>query len=89
MNTRHYPKFLRILPETYGLGFHELAYIVFVLICAAILKLNPVTNLVLIFIGIFGIKVMKKYFDFTGWLLPRKKDVFVSGNLGVEDDATF
>jgi|GEM_PF-1737750 len=78
MSSRQYPKFLKVMPETLGLGFHELAYVVILLIVSAVLRINPVFNIVLIFVGIVGIKIVKKYFDLVGWLLPKKKQVFIT-----------
>ena len=84
MRTRHYPKFLKLLPETMGIGFHELFFIIFVLLFSAFLELRPVSNIVLILLGIVFIKIVKKYFDFVGWLLPKKKQLFITDYNGGE-----
>jgi hypothetical protein len=75
---RRNPKFLKALPEFYGLGFVDLGVLMVGLWCAMIFNLNPILSIVLCGLGIIASQVTRKYFDIIGWLLPRKREVFLS-----------
>lgn len=75
---RRNPKFLKALPEFYGLGFVDLGVLMAGLWISMILNLNPLIAIILCGLGVIASKFMRKYFDLVGWLLPRKKEVFLS-----------
>ena len=75
---RKFPKFLRALPEVYGLGIHELVVLLVVLQISFVFNLNPVLSMVISGIGMAVMKVARKNFDFVGLILPRKKEVYLS-----------
>lgn len=75
---RRNPKFLKALPEFYGLGFVDLGVLMVGLWMSMILNLNPLISILLCGLGVFVSKFVRKYFDLVGWLLPRKKEVFLS-----------
>ena len=75
---RRNPKFLKALPEFYGLGFADLGVLMVGLWISMILNLNPLISILLCGLGVLTSKVLRKYFDLIGWLLPRKKEVFLS-----------
>ena len=75
---KRYPKFMKTLPEFYGLGFVDLGVLLVGLYLAMILNLNPLVSVVLCGLGVGVSKLVRKYFDFIGWLLPRKKEVFIA-----------
>jgi hypothetical protein len=75
---RRNPKFLKALPEFYGLGFVDLGFLMAGLWVAMILNLNPLISIFLCGVGVVSSKLVRKYFDLIGWLLPRKKEVFLS-----------
>jgi hypothetical protein len=69
---------MKALPEFYGLGFADLGVLMVGLYLAMMLNLMPLPSVLLCGVGIVGSKILRKYFDFVGWLLPRKKEVFIS-----------
>lgn len=75
---RRYPKFLKALPEFYGLGFPDLGALMVALYLSMILNLNPLISVVMSGSGIIFMRILRKNFDFAGWLMPRKKEVFVA-----------
>jgi hypothetical protein len=75
---RRYPKFMKALPEFYGLSFVDLGFLMAGLYLSMMLNLNPLFSIVLCSLGVIISKIVRKYFDFTGWLLPRKKEVFIA-----------
>ena len=75
---RRNPKFLKALPEFYGLGFVDLGVLMVGLWMSMIFNLNPLISILLCGLGVFVSKLVRKYFDLVGWLLPRKKEVFLS-----------
>jgi hypothetical protein len=75
---RRNPKFLKALPEFYGLGFVDLGVLMVGLWSSMIFNLNPILSIFLCGIGITVSQVVRKYFDLIGWLLPRKREVFLS-----------
>lgn len=74
---RKFPKFLRALPEVYGMGIHELAVLLIVLHVSMITNLNAVFSLVIAGVGMAAMKVARRNFDFVGLILLRKKEVFI------------
>lgn len=75
---RKFPKFLKAQPRFYGLDFADLGIIMAVLYLALILNLRPLMSLSLCALFIATSKVIKKNFDLKGWLLPRKKEIFLT-----------
>lgn len=75
---RRNPKFLKALPEFYGLGFVDLGVLMVGLWMSMILNLNPIISIIICGLGVIASKIIRKYFDLVGWLLPRKKEVFLS-----------
>ena len=75
---RRNPKFLKALPEFYGLGFVDLGVLMVGLWMSMILNLNPLISIILCGLGVIASKFIRKSFDLVGWLLPRKKEVFLS-----------
>ncbi len=75
---RRNPKFLKALPEFYGLGFVDLGVLMVGLWMSMILNLTPLISILLCGLGVLVSKFVRKYFDLVGWLLPRKKEVLLS-----------
>lgn len=75
---RKIPKFLKTLPEVYGLGIHELAVLLVVLHFSMVFNLNSLVSIALAGICMAAMKVVRRNFDFVGFLLPRKKEIFVT-----------
>jgi len=72
---KRYPKFLKTLPEFYGLSFYEIAALVVGLYIGMLLKLSSVYTLIVILACIGTLKAFRKTFDLKGFLLPSKKEI--------------
>lgn len=75
---KRYPKFMKTLPEFYGLGFVDLGVLLVGLYLAMMLNLTPLVSVFLCSAGVGLSKMFCKYFDLVGWLLPKKKEVFIA-----------
>ncbi|MAZ48942.1 MAG: hypothetical protein CME65_10280 [Halobacteriovoraceae bacterium] len=75
---KKFPRFLKTLPQIYGLSFYEIAGLVIALYVAMIFKFPPLMTLFLSVGVILLLKVLKKNFDFIGVLLPKTKKVDLS-----------
>ena len=85
---RRNPKFLKALPEFYGLGFFDLGVLMIGLWMSMIFNLRPLVSIFLCGLSIIASKVIRKYFDILGWFLPRKNEVFISEIRGSRDDSS-
>jgi hypothetical protein len=74
---KNYPKFLKNMPEFYGLSFVDLGALMLMLYLSMMMKLSPLYSLLSCLIGISVSKIIKQKIDFVGWSLPRKKMVMV------------
>lgn len=75
---RNYPKFLKTLPEFYGLGFPDLGVLMVMLYFSMLFNLRPVVSIILSGLAILAAKFIRKNMDFVGWILPRNKEIFLS-----------
>lgn len=74
---RKFPKFLKAMPEFYGLNFYDLGVLMVMLYLSMIFNLNALVSVALCGLSIIGMKVIRANFDFKGWLLPRKSEVYL------------
>jgi len=72
---KKFPRFLKTLPQVYGLSFYEITGLVVALYLAMIFKLSPLMTLFISLSAIVALKVLKKNFDFTGFLMPKSKKI--------------
>ncbi|MBI2522747.1 MAG: hypothetical protein HYV97_20160 [Bdellovibrio sp.] len=72
---RKYPKFLKTLPEFYGLGFPDLAVLMAMLYFSMLFNLRPLMSITISGLGILLFKFIRKNMDFVGWMLPRNKEI--------------
>lgn len=75
---KRYPKFLKTLPEFYGLSFYEIGALIVGLYIAMILKHSPLYTLLTSAICIGVLKVIKRNFDLKAYFLPTRKDLDLS-----------
>jgi hypothetical protein len=75
---KRYPKFLKTLPEFYGLSFYEIGALVVGLYIAMLFELSPLYTLIVSLLSIATLKVVKKNFDFKTFFLPTKKELDLS-----------
>ena len=74
---KKYPKFLKSLPEFYGLGFPDLGILMAMLYFSMLFNLRPVISIVFSGLAILAFKFIRKNMDLVGWILPREKEVFL------------
>ena len=72
---KRYPKFLKVLPEFYGLNFIDIGLVMAGLYGGLILKFSPLVTIALVGVFIGASKTIRKYVDVVGFLLPRKPRV--------------
>ena len=82
---RKYPKFLKTLPEFYGLGFPDLGVLMVMLYFSMLFNLRPVVSIILSGLAILAAKFIRKNMDFVGWILPRNKEIFLSDETREDD----
>ncbi|MBI2519472.1 MAG: hypothetical protein HYV97_03620 [Bdellovibrio sp.] len=75
---RKYPKFLKTLPEFYGLGFPDLGVLMGVLYFSMLFNLRPIVSIALSGLFILAFKYIRMNMDFVGWILPKEKEIFLS-----------
>lgn len=85
---KKFPKFLKAMPTFWGLGFSELGSVMAILYMAMIFNLGPLTTFILALVMVILTKVVNKYFDLTGWFLPRKREVFITDFKKVNHDSS-
>ncbi|MBI2519931.1 MAG: hypothetical protein HYV97_05930 [Bdellovibrio sp.] len=85
---RKYPKFLKSLPEFYGLGFPDLCVLMAMLYFSMLFNFRPFASISLSALAILTFKFVRKNFDLIGWMLPMKKDIFLSDAWEVKNDST-
>lgn len=75
---KKYPRFLKSMPEFYGLSFVDLGFLMFGLYIGMIFSLNSIVT-VLTCASLIGISIfLRKYIDLTALILPRKKEIKLS-----------
>lgn len=72
---KKFPKFLKALPEFYGLSFYEIGALVLALYLAMIFRLSSMPTLICCLTCIGAMKFLKKNFDFVGFFLPYCKKI--------------
>ncbi len=85
---KKYPKFLKSLPEFYGLGFPDLSVLMAMLYFSMLFNLSPFASISLSGLAILACKFVRKNFDLIGWMLPKDKDIFLSDSTEVKNDST-
>ncbi len=75
---KRFPKFLKTLPEFYGLSFYEIGALIVGLYIAMILKLSPLYTLMTSAICICLLKLIKRNFDLKAYFLPKRKNLDLS-----------
>jgi len=81
---KRYPKFLKALPEFYGLNFMDLGLLMLGLYAGLIINLPPLVTIGLIGILIGASKIIRKYVDVVGFLSPRKVKVEIISSFDKE-----
>jgi hypothetical protein len=74
---RKFPKFLKAMPEFYGMNFFDLGVLMAMLYVSMLFNLHALISVALCGFSIITIKVVRANFDFKGWLLPKKGEVFL------------
>jgi len=72
---KRYPKFLKTLPEFYGLSFYEIGALVVGLYIAMLFKMSPLFTLLVSLLCIGTLKVIKKNCDFKAFFLSKTKEL--------------
>lgn len=75
---KRFPQFLKMNPTFHGLQFSDIAALMVILYVAMILNLNPIVTIGLSIVVIGVMKILKKNFDFTGLLVSRKKEIYLT-----------
>lgn len=75
---KRFPQFLKTNPSFHGLQFSDIAGLMVILYMAMIFGLNPLITIGLSITVVGVMKILKKNFDFTGLLVPRKKEIHLT-----------
>ena len=75
---KKYPRFLNSMPVFLGISFPEVGIILISLWLSLILKTPSYYALIFSSIGIFLSKFIKRNFDLVGFLVPRRKELFLN-----------
>ena len=70
---RKFPKFLKSMPEFFGLGFPDLVILMMILFFSMAFNFSPMKAILLSIVGISIFKILRLKVDLVGWCLPRKK----------------
>lgn len=81
---KKFPRFLKTMPQVYGLSFFEISGLIVSLYIAMIFKFAPLMTLLISVGAIAILKVLKKNFDFTGFLTPSIKKIDLTSFKGVQ-----
>jgi hypothetical protein len=75
---RQFPKYLKVMPTFMGLVPADLLSIGSALFIGMILGwgMIPTLGLAIILVGVM--KVIRRYVDFVGFLLPRKRELYIN-----------
>lgn len=79
---KKFPRFLKTLPQVYGLSFMEIAGLIVSLYVAMIFKFTPLMTLLASLGVIIILKILKKNFDITGFLTPSIKKIALNSFKG-------
>jgi len=74
---RKFPKFLKAMPEFYGMNFFDLGTLMAMLYLSMVFNLNALISVALCGFAVITMKVLRANFDFKGWLLPRTKEIYL------------
>lgn len=85
---KRYPKFLRTMPEAFGLGAPEIGALLVTLYLGMVLRLSSTLVIVtaVVFIGLT--KFSRKRFDLKTLILPRKSKITFQSH-GRNDESNF
>ena len=72
---KKFPRFLKTMPQVYGLSFYEIAGLVIALYVAMIFKFSSLMTLVVSLGAIGTLKVLRRNFDFIGFFAPTSKKI--------------
>lgn len=75
---KRFPQFLKTNPSFHGLQFSDIAALMVILYMAMILEMNPLFTIGLSIVVVGAMKILKRNFDFTGLLVPRKKEIYLT-----------
>lgn len=75
---KKFPQFLKTNPTLHGLQFSDIAVLMVVLYIGMLSNLNSLTTLLLSVVAIGVTKILRRYLDFTGIFVPRKKEIFLT-----------
>jgi len=76
---RKFPKFLKVMPTFYGLVPLDLVGLGIGLFISMLLGLSSIAALVVSGVIMGSLKIVRRYFDVVGFLLPRKKEIRLKG----------
>lgn len=75
---KHFPQFLKSNPTFHGLQFSDIAGLMVILYVAMIMEFNPLITIGMSVVMVGTMKILKRNFDFTGLLVPRKKEMYLT-----------
>lgn len=81
-----YPRFLKAMPEFYGLSFIDLGFLMFGLYLGMIFSLDSIVTIITCLALIGSSVLIRKYIDLTALILPRKKEIKLSDYKGGRDE---
>lgn len=70
---KRYPKFLRTMPEAFGLGVPEIGALLVTLYLGMVFRLSSTLVIVMAVVLIGLTKLARKRFDLKAFILPRKR----------------
>jgi len=72
---KRYPKFLRTMPEAFGLGAPEIGALLFTLYLGMVFRLSSTLVIVMAVVFIGLTKFALRRFDLKSLILPRKREI--------------
>ena len=72
---RRYPKFLRTMPEAFGLGVPEIGALLITLYLGMVFRFSSTLVVVMAVVLIGLTKFARKRFDLKALILPRKREI--------------
>ena len=74
---KKYHRFLNAMPEFLGISFPEVGIILASLWLCLIFGFPSYYAIIFVVVGIGTSKIIKRYFDFVGFLVPRKNQIYL------------
>ena len=85
---KHYPKFLRTLPEAFGLGAPEIGALLVTLYLGMVFRLSSTFVIAMAVVLIGLTKFTRRRFDLKALILPRKREITFQSN-GRNNESNF